>query len=324
MAAMTATRHLTVRTVPTMTTTTMTTTSAPSTPPMRSPTFEEALEEAPEGEMDFDMLFEHEGPGREAEAEAEAEAARAARERAREGFDVGSVVIRCARLLCAPRGEKALRALRALKRVKRELASEEGEDLFKDDSRRAHVRESGLETLATALRSYDPSAFGGLERTRSALPNVDSEALHKLDHAYLWLPPDATPFAAEYASVEERIIIEPNLRSHFVVGRASESYARLVDALPECFVGSFKQISEIVHFISSHMLDSFRESGLDVPPWRRPSALTSKWTVCLSDVCNRNAAPSPSRSPSGPFDFFSTTFDGGRPGAGKILTYAEE
>lgn len=316
MAAMMATRHLTVQTVPPTTTTT---TSAPSTPPMRSPTFEEALE----GDMEFDMLFEHEESGRDAEEEAEAEA-RAARERAREGFDVGSVVIRCARLLCAPRGEKALRALRALKRVKRELASEEGEDLFKDDSRRAHVRESGLETLATALRSYDPSAFGGLERARSALPNADSEALHKLDHAYLWLPPDVTPFAAEYASVEERIIIEPNLRSHFVVGRASESYARLVDALPECFVGSFKQISEIVHFISSHMLDSFRESGLDVPPWRRPSALTSKWTVCLSDGSTKSASPSPSRSPSGPFDCFSTAFDAGRPGAGKILTYAEE
>ena len=282
------------------------------------------FEDAREGDMEFDMLFEPEESGRDAEAEAAEAEARAARDRAREGFDVGSVVIRCARLLCAPRGEKALRALRALKRLKREVGSEEGEDLFKDDSRRAHVRESGLEALATALRSYDPSAFGGLEQARSALPNADSEAIHKLDHAYLWLPPDATPFTAEYASTEERIIIEPNLRSHFVVGRATESYARLVDALPECFVGSFKQISEIVHFISSHMLDSFRESGLDVPPWRRPSALTSKWTVCLSDGSTKSPSPSPSRSPSGPFDFFATAFDAGRPSTGKILTDAEE
>ena len=149
--------------VQTMTTTTTTTTT----------TFEDARE----GDMEFDMLFEPEESGRDAEAEAAEAEARAARDRARAGFDAGSGGIRCARLLCAPRGEKALRALRALKRLKREVGSEEGEDLFKDDSRRAHVRESGLEALATVLRSYDPSAFGGLEQARSALPNADSEAV---------------------------------------------------------------------------------------------------------------------------------------------------
>ena len=196
------------------------------------------------------------------------------------GFDVSAVVVRTARLLCAPRGEEAYRTLKALKWAVREI----GLEAFKDDSRVSHVRESGLEELMTKLRENDPVKFCRLERATSETPREGdaSDALKKLNHAYLWLPPsvrvdDGDTHALVYASADERIIIEPNLRSHFVVGRATAQYARLVESMPTAFVGTYAHLSEIVFFMSTHMINSFRESGLDIPPWRRPSALTSKW-----------------------------------------------
>ena len=253
------------------------------------------------GEWDFDdVVF--------AEAEA-AEASGGAEERAGEdgGFDVCAVLVRCARLMCAPRGERARAALRALRRAAAEL----GPEAFKDDSRRARVRETGLDTLAETLTRNEPRLFARLERASSETPRAGdvAEALTKLSHSYLWLPPEprVRVDGGEYASVDDRVIIEPNLRSHFVVGRATPQYARLVDAIPNCFVGSYAQLTEIVNFVSAHMCASFRESGLDVPPWRRPSALARKWTV-RSDV-GSSAPPSPGSSPSGPLEFGRVGFD---------------
>jgi uncharacterized protein (TIGR01615 family) len=219
------------------------------------------------------------------------------------GFDVGAVVIRCARLMCAPRSEEEYQTLRALKRASRAM----GLESFKDDSRAAEVREGGLETLALRLKMEDPVRFRGLDVAASDSSADVADACKRLAHSYLWLPPFATNHRGEvYASMDERVIIEPNLRSHFVVGRASSAYKRLVDALPECFVGSYAQLTEVVHFVSTHMMASFRESGLDIPPWRRPGALTSKWTLAASSAQQSLSASSSPGSPMGPFD--STNF----------------
>lgn len=261
------------------------------------------------GEWDFDDVTFEADDARAAKTTAKT------RTEADVGFDVCSVLIRCARVMCAPRGERARMALRALRRAATEL----GAEAFKDDSRRARVRENGLDTLAETLVRNEPKIFARLERASSETPKSGdvADALTKLSHSYLWLPPVAVARAVggEYASVDDRIIIEPNLRSHFVVGRATPQYARLVEAIPHCFVGSYAQLTEIVNFMSTHMSASFRESGLDVPPWRRPSALTSKWTI-RSDM-GSSAPPSPSSSPSGPLDFGLVGFDIPKPAQGR-------
>jgi len=260
-----------------------------------------AVEASSKDELDFDLLFmddEKRTEGDEDELFASSSSAAAADV----GFDVGAVVIRCARLMCAPRSEEEYQTLRALKRASRAM----GRESFKDDSRAAEVRENGLETLALRLKMEDPVRFRGLDVAASDSSADVADACKRLAHSYLWLPPFATNHRGEvYASMDERVIIEPNLRSHFVVGRASSAYKRLVDALPECFVGSYAQLTEVVHFVSTHMMASFRESGLDIPPWRRPGALTSKWTLASAAQQSLSASSSPG-SPMGPFD--STSF----------------
>lgn len=250
-------------------------------------------------ELDFDLLFMDD----EKRTEDDDPSSMMSSSAAGVGFDVGAVVIRCARLMCAPRSEEEYQTLRALKRASRAM----GRESFKDDSRAAEVREGGLETLALRLKMEDPVRFRGLDVAASDSNADVADACKRLAHSYLWLPPFATNHRGEvYASMDERVIIEPNLRSHFVVGRASAAYKRLVDALPECFVGSYAQLTEVVHFVSTHMMASFRESGLDIPPWRRPGALTSKWTLAAASAQQSLSASSSPGSPMGPFD--STSF----------------
>ena len=134
------------------------------------------------GDMEFDMLFEEDAMDFERDRTPRRDDGATT-----VGFDVSAVVVRTARLLCAPRGEEAYRTLKALKWAVREI----GLEAFKDDSRVSHVRESGLEELMTKLRENDPVKFGRLERATSETPREGdaSDALKKLNHAYLWLPP---------------------------------------------------------------------------------------------------------------------------------------
>lgn len=268
-------------------------------------------------ELDFDLLFmdDEKRTGDDEENDPSSSASDV-------GFDVGAVVIRCARRMCAPRSEEEYQTLRALKRASRAM----GLESFKDDSRAAEVREGGLETLALRLKMEDPVRFRGLDVAASDSSADVADACKRLAHSYLWLPPFSTNHGEVYASMDERVIIEPNLRSHFVVGRASSAYKRLVDALPECFVGSYAQLTEVVHFVSTHMMASFRESGMDIPPWRRPEALTSKWTLASSAAQQSLSASSSPGSPMGPFDstnFRATTSVEKRRSAAKFAARSE-
>ena len=264
------------------------------------------------GDMEFALLFEDEDDGSDDEREYYGSDDDEGCSIALEGekMDVESVLIRNLRALCAPRGEDATRALVALREACRGISSGDAR-AFKDDSRAEHVRQSGLEKLECALREKHPAQFAHVHRSKTSCATRGAESLRKLTHHYLWLPPRAASadsltamYEGRYRSMDERVIIEPNLRSHFVVGRATETYKRFVEAVPECFVGSHEQLGEIVRFMCTHMTASFMQVGLDIPPWRQPSALTSKWAFPSFN----SATSSPSTSPSTPFSFNKNSF----------------
>jgi hypothetical protein len=74
-------------------------------------------------------------------------------------------------------------------------------------------------------------------------------------------------------------IVEPQLRSHFEVGRPSPLYRRLLDDLPDVFVGGASELCAVVEFLCDQMSTSFQECGMSVPPWRSARALLSKWSL---------------------------------------------
>jgi hypothetical protein len=73
--------------------------------------------------------------------------------------------------------------------------------------------------------------------------------------------------------------VEPHLRSHFQISRPSLLYSRLIDDLPDEFVGDAERLSRLCYFVSDQMGTSFAQNGLSTPPWRSVHSLLTKWNV---------------------------------------------
>jgi len=260
---------------------------------------------ASHGEMHFDLLFECDD---EDDRKGSGIASDLGGIPKRSSTDTVWMTVRDLRTLCAPRGVEASEALEALRETSRFIGDSRA---FKDDSRAEHVRQCGLQKLESELRARYPAMFAHVQRSKTSCATRGAESLKQLTHTYLWLPPSGMPNSHQmhYRSMmndDERVIIEPNLRSHFVVGRATDAYKKLVEEVPECFVGSHAQLGEIVSLMCEHMTASFHEVGLDIPPWRQPAALTSKWAVSASST---TASPSSSPvTPLAPFSFTNNSY----------------
>lgn len=74
-----------------------------------------------------------------------------------------------------------------------------------------------------------------------------------------------------------RIIVDVDFRSQFELARPTATYARLSGALPPVFVGAEEKLRRIIPLLCAAALESLRERGLHVPPWRRTAYVQSKW-----------------------------------------------
>jgi uncharacterized protein (TIGR01615 family) len=98
-------------------------------------------------------------------------------------------------------------------------------------------------------------------------------------------------------SMSDVTIVEPHLRQHFEVGRPSPLYRRLLDDLPDVFVGGAEQLAVVVEFLCDQMSTSFMECGMSVPPWRSARALLSKWSLGEEEL--RGGSPPAGSPPRG-------------------------
>jgi uncharacterized protein (TIGR01615 family) len=81
----------------------------------------------------------------------------------------------------------------------------------------------------------------------------------------------------------QRVIVEADLRSHFVIANATPQYQRLLDELPSEFVGTFSRLLEIIDFMAVKLNSSFVARQMDTPPWRRAKSIASKWSMPIED-----------------------------------------
>ena len=96
----------------------------------------------------------------------------------------------------------------------------------------------------------------------------------------------------------QRIIVEADLRSHFVIANATPRYQRLLDELPSEFVGTFSRLLEIIDFMAVKLNSSFAARKMDTPPWRRAKSIASKWSMPIEEqLINNNGSSSASGSP---------------------------
>jgi len=75
------------------------------------------------------------------------------------------------------------------------------------------------------------------------------------------------------------IIIDCNFRSSFVVARSSYYYSKIVEELPEVFVGNEDRLRLLVAFMSEQLKRNFETTRMDCPPWRDTRSLLNTWAL---------------------------------------------
>ncbi|XVF25794.1 hypothetical protein REPUB_Repub13aG0244200 [Reevesia pubescens] len=85
---------------------------------------------------------------------------------------------------------------------------------------------------------------------------------------------------------EVRVIIELNFRAEFEIARASEDYNRLVQRLPEVFVGKVERLSNVIKILCLAAKKCMKEKKMHMGPWRKHRYMQAKWLKS----CERNTS----------------------------------
>jgi len=69
------------------------------------------------------------------------------------------------------------------------------------------------------------------------------------------------------------VLVDPMFREQFVVARPSPRYARLLELVPQVFVGTRAHMVAGIRLMCPEMHASLTSAGLDMPPWRYASRM---------------------------------------------------
>lgn len=130
--------------------------------------------------------------------------------------------------------------------------------------------------------------LAALGYTARAVQSARSSVALSLKHTFVAVDADEGGAVA---------IVEPQLRSHFQISRPSPLYCRLVDELPDEFVGDTEQLSRLCYFMSEQMSACFALNSMATPPWRNVHSLLTKWNA------GSERGSSPERAPLRPPTF---------------------
>lgn len=83
--------------------------------------------------------------------------------------------------------------------------------------------------------------------------------------------------ATEPGAGDADVLVDPSFAEQFAVSSPSRRYAAVLRALPPVLVLSEARVRPLVEALGAELARAFREAGRDMPPWRRPAALLSKW-----------------------------------------------
>ncbi|KAG0450416.1 hypothetical protein HPP92_026704 [Vanilla planifolia] len=75
----------------------------------------------------------------------------------------------------------------------------------------------------------------------------------------------------------DRLIIDIDLRSHFEIARAVESYNAVMNSLPIIFVGSMAKLNQLLQIMVDAAKYSLNQHSMPLPPWRSLPYLQAKW-----------------------------------------------
>ncbi|XP_030528839.2 uncharacterized protein LOC115739748 [Rhodamnia argentea] len=88
---------------------------------------------------------------------------------------------------------------------------------------------------------------------------------------------DVVDDSAKPKKGEVRVVIELNFRAEFVIARACSDYDRLVQRLPEVFVGKVERLQGVIKILCAAAKKCMKEKKMHMGPWRKHSYMQAKW-----------------------------------------------
>ncbi|KAI3456257.1 hypothetical protein Pfo_012920 [Paulownia fortunei] len=88
---------------------------------------------------------------------------------------------------------------------------------------------------------------------------------------------------------EVRVIIELNFRAEFEMARANEEYNKLINRLPEIFVGKIERLLGLLKILCAAAKKCMKEKKMHMGPWRKHRYMQAKWLR----TCERLASSQP-------------------------------
>lgn len=76
------------------------------------------------------------------------------------------------------------------------------------------------------------------------------------------------------------VLIEPELRDQFKIAKACNEYQKLVNQLPEYYIGKFDYLNAIITVLCEAAKQSMKEKKLYRGPWRKRKFMEMKWSGC--------------------------------------------
>ncbi|KAF3451469.1 hypothetical protein FNV43_RR07564 [Rhamnella rubrinervis] len=93
------------------------------------------------------------------------------------------------------------------------------------------------------------------------------------EHTFL----DVVESNSSKRSGEVKVIIELNFRAEFEMARANQEYNRLVQRLPEVFVGKVERLQGLIKILCLAAKKCMKEKKMHMGPWRKQKYMQAKW-----------------------------------------------
>ncbi|XP_019151830.1 PREDICTED: uncharacterized protein LOC109148547 isoform X2 [Ipomoea nil] len=86
------------------------------------------------------------------------------------------------------------------------------------------------------------------------------------------------------------LVIELNLRDEFKMGKSCEEYCRMVEQLPQMYIGKGEYLNAIVRAVCDAAKKSASEQRIHIGPWRKTSFMLMKWSPAAASPVEKTTS----------------------------------
>lgn len=95
---------------------------------------------------------------------------------------------------------------------------------------------------------------------------------------------------------EVRFVVELEFRAEFEMAKACQDYSKLVNQLPESYVGKFEHLNALVRVICNAGKRAMNEKKIHMGPWRKRKFMQMKWSGSYRRWLSADSPITPLRS----------------------------